>query len=115
MEPILHIRSSFRSYTMSLIANNKPVFFTQYQIASYAHKSEELQSSSVTNTMQLIQYAQNNGINSFGVEMQGPLGFSLLSIELLNANGIDVMYIKDKTPVPHNGCYPLKRAKIKKL
>lgn len=116
MEPILSINSSFRGYSMCLRNENENeneiIFSTHYTFKPYK-KSEELPKSSLENTMQLIKCAQDNGINSFGVEIRGPLHISPLNTKLLYANGIDITYIKDNTPIPHNGVHIQKREKAK--
>lgn len=115
MEPILYIISSYESYSMYLMNNSKELLFvTQYIFKSHAHHSEELQNLRLSNTMQLIECTQNNGINSLGIEMKGPLGISPLNMELLKGNGIDIIYIKNKNPIPHNGCRP-KKKELKKI
>lgn len=117
MDSILYIKSSFKCYTMVLRKNEEIIFGANYSFTTYTHKSksEELQKSSLANTKQLIETCKNNDINSFAIEFNGPLAISPLNIEVLNAQGIDITYIKDKTPIPHNGCRPQKREKIKKF
>lgn len=100
---------------MYLMNNNKEfLFVTQYIFKSHARHLEELENLRLSNTMQLIEYTQNNGINSLGIEMKGPLGISPLNWELLKENDIDIIYIKNKNPIPHNGCRP-KKKELKKL
>lgn len=89
------------------------IAFTDHTFTSRIHKSEELQAFGLEDTMQLIEFAKNNGISSFEVEVNGPLRSSPLNIELLNAHGIEIKYIKDKTPIPHNGCRIKKRTRTK--
>lgn len=115
MKAMLHIRSSFDGYSMFILNDNKElIFFTKYYFKSHTHKKEELQSSIIENTKQLIEFAQKNGITSFGVKVKGVLHSSPLNIGLLNEGGIDVLYIKDTTPIPHNGCRPKKRVRVRK-
>lgn len=115
MKAMLHIRSSLEGYNMFVLNDNKKlVFFTEYSFKSHIHKEEELQSSVIENVKLLIEFAQKNGITSFGVEVKGLLHSSPLNIGLLNENGIDITYIKDTTPIPHNGWRPQRRARVRK-
>lgn len=89
MKAMLHIRSSFEGYSIYVLNDNKElVFFTKYYFKSHIHKEEELQSSIIENTNQLIEFAQKNGITSFDVKVKGVLHSSPLNIRLLNEGGI---------------------------
>lgn len=116
MEQFLYIHSSFRGYNMCLYNENEGVIFsTHYTFQTYSQSSklEELQKSSLANTIQLIKYVQENGINSFRVKVRGPLHISPLNIESLNEHRIDIECIMDETPIPHNVFHPKPRVKAK--
>lgn len=115
MESFLYINSSFKRYNMCLHNEGEIIFSTHYAFKTYTKNSklEELQKSSLANTEQLIKCAQDNNINSFGVKIRGPLHIYPLNIESLNEHKIDITYIMDKTPIPHNACRPRKREKAK--
>jgi small subunit ribosomal protein S11 len=56
--------------------------------------------------------AQEYGIKSLDVRVQGPGPGRESSIRALNALGIKVTSIADVTPLPHNGCRPPKRRRV---
>lgn len=56
--------------------------------------------------------AQEYGIKSLDVRVQGPGPGRESSIRALNALGIKIVTISDITPLPHNGCRPPKRRRI---
>lgn len=56
--------------------------------------------------------AQEYGIKSLDVRVQGPGPGRESSIRALNALGIKITSISDVTPLPHNGCRPPKRRRI---
>jgi small subunit ribosomal protein S11 len=56
--------------------------------------------------------AQEYGIKSVDVQVQGPGPGRESSIRALNALGIKVTSISDVTPLPHNGCRPPKRRRV---
>ena len=56
--------------------------------------------------------AQEYGIKTLDVLVQGPGPGRESSIRALNALGIRILSIADVTPVPHNGCRPPKRRRV---
>ena len=56
--------------------------------------------------------AQEYGIKSLDVRVQGPGPGRESSIRALNALGIKITSIADVTPIPHNGCRPPKRRRV---
>jgi len=56
--------------------------------------------------------AQEYGIQSLDVRVQGPGPGRESSIRALNALGIKIISIADVTPLPHNGCRPPKRRRV---
>lgn len=56
--------------------------------------------------------AQEYGIKSLDVQVQGPGPGRESSIRALNALGIRITSISDVTPLPHNGCRPPKRRRV---
>ncbi len=58
------------------------------------------------------QKAQEHGVKSLEVEVQGPGSGRESAIRSLHNNGIEVTEINDVTPQPHNGCRPPKRRRV---
>ena len=53
-----------------------------------------------------------HGLKKVDVFVKGPGSGREAAIRAINACGIDVLSIKDVTPVPHNGCRPPKRRRV---
>lgn len=110
MISILYINSSFTAYNMYLCKEpKKPILFISHLFKPYDNKTEQMDNLSTGNTMQVITCAQSNGINSLDIQFRGPMAISPLKMALLKEHGINVRYIKDKTPIPHNGCRKKKK------
>ena len=58
---------------------------------------------------QATKVAIENGVRKVDVLCKGPGAGRETAIRTLAAAGIEVLSIKDITPVPHNGCRPPKR------
>ena len=53
-----------------------------------------------------------HGLKTVDVFVKGPGSGREAAIRALQASGLQVLSIKDVTPVPHNGCRPPKRRRV---
>ncbi len=53
--------------------------------------------------------AQEHGVRRVDVQVKGPGSGRDTAVRSIQNTGIEVISIKDVTPVPHNGCRPPKR------
>ena len=56
--------------------------------------------------------AVNQGMQTVEVYVKGPGSGRESAIRALDTAGLEVVLIKDVTPIPHNGCRPPKRRRI---
>ncbi len=56
--------------------------------------------------------AQDNGMRSVGILVKGPGSGREAAMRAINAAGFKVTFIRDVTPIPHNGCRPPKRRRV---
>ena len=56
--------------------------------------------------------AQDHGMRKVDVFIKGPGSGRETAIRSLQAAGLEVTSIQDKTPTPHNGCRPRKRRRV---
>ena len=56
--------------------------------------------------------AQDNGMRTVGVYVKGPGAGRESALRAINAAGFKVAFIRDVTPIPHNGCRPPKRRRV---
>lgn len=56
--------------------------------------------------------AIEQGMKQVSVVVKGPGAGRETAIRALQASGLDVIAIKDVTPMPHNGCRPPKRRRV---
>ena len=56
--------------------------------------------------------AMELGLNKVDVEVKGPGSGREAAIRSLQAAGLEILSIKDVTPIPHNGCRPPKRRRV---
>ncbi len=57
----------------------------------------------------IAKKAMEHGVRQLGVLVKGPGAGREAALRSLQASGFKVSYIRDVTPIPHNGCRPPKR------
>lgn len=56
--------------------------------------------------------AQENGMRTVGILVKGPGAGREAAMRAIHNAGFKVSYIRDITPIPHNGCRPPKRRRV---
>ncbi len=57
--------------------------------------------------------AKEHGIKNVGIKVQGPGSGRDTAVKSIGAiEGVKVRWLKDVTPLPHNGCRPPKRRRV---
>jgi len=56
--------------------------------------------------------AKDMGMRKLEVHVKGPGSGRESAIRALGAAGMEITVIRDKTPIPHNGCRPRKRRRV---
>lgn len=60
-----------------------------------------------------LSKAKEHGIKEVGIKVQGPGSGRETAVKSVGASeGIKVLFLKDITPLPHNGCRPPKRRRV---
>ncbi|MEE9465087.1 MAG: 30S ribosomal protein S11 [Candidatus Neomarinimicrobiota bacterium] len=62
--------------------------------------------------MKAAKEAMDMGMSSVEVRVKGPGGGREAAIRSLQVAGLEIVAIKDITPIPHNGCRPPKRRRV---
>lgn len=56
--------------------------------------------------------AMDNGMRTVGIYVSGPGSGRESAMRAINTVGMNVAFIRDITPIPHNGCRPPKRRRV---
>lgn len=56
--------------------------------------------------------AQENGMRALEVYVKGPGSGRESALRALQSVGLNITFIRDVTPIPHNGCRPPKRRRV---
>src|SRR5215471_384620 len=108
-----HVTASFNNIIISL--TNK-----QGQVISWSSAGKMGFKGSKKNTPYAAQMAAQDaakvaadaGLRKVDVYVKGPGSGRESAIRALSNNGIEVVMIKDVTPLPHNGCRPPKKRRV---
>jgi len=60
----------------------------------------------------LVEKVQDYGLKDLFVFVKGVGAGREAAVRALNANGFNILSIKDTTPIPHNGCRPPKPRRV---
>jgi len=56
--------------------------------------------------------AKESGVRSVNVNVSGPGAGRESAVRALSTAGLEVRAIRDRTPIPHNGCRPPKKRRV---
>lgn len=109
----VHISATFNNIIVSI--TNK-----QGQVISWSSAGKMGFRGSKKNTPYAAQMAAQDcakvavdaGMKKVDVFVKGPGSGRESAIRTLQASGLDVMSIRDITPMPHNGCRPPKKRRV---
>ncbi len=110
---IAHVNSTF---------NNTIITFTDPtgNVVSWASSGASCFKGSRKNTLFAAQRAAETaarkamdcGMRTVGILVKGPGAGRESAMRAINAVGMRVVFIRDVTPIPHNGCRPPKRRRV---
>jgi small subunit ribosomal protein S11 len=113
LHALVHIKSSF---------NNTTITFTDLQgnvlcwgtggNAGFKGSRKSTPFAAQLAAEQAAKAAVDNGVRKVDVLCKGPGAGRETAIRTIAAGGIEVLSIRDITPVPHNGCRPPKRRRV---
>jgi len=112
-EGVAHIHSSFNNTIVSLTdkAGNMLTWSSGGKIG-YKGSKKSTPFAAQLAAEEVATAALDMGVNKVQVIVRGPGGGRESAIRALNANGLEITMIEDKTPIPHNGCRPRKTRRV---
>ena len=88
------------------------IFFLSFQNNLYAGSAYYLDFKLILNESDAGKKAQEHGVKTLEVEIQGPGSGRESALRALSTVGMTVTSIRDVTPMAHNGCRPPKRRRV---
>ncbi|MBO5973459.1 MAG: 30S ribosomal protein S11 [Clostridia bacterium] len=109
----VHIRSSFNNtiVTITDLTGNAISWASAGELGFRgSRKSTPFAAQTAAETA--AKAAMEHGLKTVEVYVRGPGQGREAAIRALQAAGLEVVMIKDVTPIPHNGCRPPKRRRV---
>ncbi len=109
---VAHIKATF---------NNTIITFTDQKgnVVSWASAGSHFKGSRKSTPFaaqvaaeQAATKARDNGMRTVGIFVKGPGTGRESAMRAISAAGFKVSFIRDVTPIPHNGCRPPKRRRV---
>ena len=111
------IVGSFKAMYVVVSIGEKPIFYQNFSIKRYSRRNPELNENLTNMAKEISKKLYGEGIDSVNITQKGPTCALLKGkiIGELSNYGIQVNWINDVTPVPHNGCMTRKSQKISRV
>jgi len=110
---VVHIKSTFNNTIVNITDNEGNTLFWASAGGSGfkgAKKGTPFAAQSAAEKAATVAYDQ--GMRQADVVVSGPGSGRETAIRALQGCGLEVLRIKDITPVPHNGCRPPKKRRV---
>ena len=110
---VAHIKATFNNTVICLSDNYGNIInWSSGGKVGYKGSKKNTSFAATIASEQIAKEAINLGLKKVHVIVKGPGAGRESSIRSLNAAGLEILSIKDITPVPHNGCRPKKKRRI---
>jgi small subunit ribosomal protein S11 len=110
---VAHIKSTFNNTIISITdPEGNIVSWCSTGIVGFKGTKKGTPYAAQQASERAAKAAMEHGLQKVDVFVKGPGAGRETAIRALQASGINVLSIKDVTPIPHNGCRPRKRRRV---
>ncbi len=110
---IVHIRATFNNTLISITdKNGNVVSWSSPGVVGFSGSKKSTPFAAQIAAADAAKKAKDLGIKEVVVNVRGAGSGRESAIRALQATGLLVTAIRDKTPIPHNGCRPKKRRRV---
>jgi small subunit ribosomal protein S11 len=107
---VIHIKSSFNNTIVTITdPQGNVIAWASSGVAGYKGSRKSTPFAAQLAAEKAARAAQEHGLRRAEVQVKGPGSGRDAAVRSIQQTGIEVVSIKDVTPVPHNGCRPPKR------
>ena len=108
-----HIRSSFNNTIVTITdTNGNALSWASAGEMGFRGSRKSTPYAAQTAAETAAKAAMEHGLKSVEVFVKGPGQGRESAIRALQTAGLEIVSIKDVTPIPHNGCRPPKRRRV---
>ncbi len=110
---IVHINASFNNTTVTFTdPTGNVVSWATSGMAGFKGSRKSTPFAAQKASEIAAKKAQEQGMKTVGIFVKGPGAGRESAMRGINATGLKVAFIRDITPIPHNGCRPPKRRRV---
>ena len=108
-----HIRSSFNNTIVTISdTNGNAISWASAGEMGFRGSRKSTPYAAQTAAETAARAAMEHGLKTVEVYVRGPGQGRESAIRALQTTGLEIVSIKDVTPIPHNGCRPPKRRRV---
>jgi small subunit ribosomal protein S11 len=111
---IAHIKSSFNNTIITITdqQGNTLAWASAGSVGMFKGSRKSTPFAAQVAAETVARRAMEHGVRKVDVLVKGPGSGRETAIRTIQNTGIEVVGIKDVTPIPHNGCRPPKRRRV---
>jgi small subunit ribosomal protein S11 len=110
---IAHVQSSFNNTTVTITdTKGDTLCWASAGTCGFKGSRKSTPFAGQVAAQQAAEKAAKFGMKDLEVRVKGPGSGRESAITALQAAGMNVKFIEDVTPIPHNGCRPRKRRRV---
>jgi small subunit ribosomal protein S11 len=109
---VAHIQASFNNTIITFTDTRGNVVSWATAGASFKGSRKSTPFAAQIAAESAARKAQEHGMRTVGILVKGPGSGREAAMRAINNAGFKVSYIRDITPIPHNGCRPPKRRRV---
>lgn len=112
-EGVAHITASFNNTIISISdLKGNTVNWTSAGTSGFKGSKKSTSFAATVAGSSCGKEALNLGVRKVHIRVQGPGAGRESAIQAISSSGLEVLSIKDVTPIPHNGCRPPKKRRV---
>jgi len=109
----VHIQSTFNNTIVSISdMNGNVVAWSSAGTQGFKGSRKSTPFAAQLAAQEATKKAMEHGMKNVEVYVKGPGAGRESALRALHSAGLNIMLIRDVTPVPHNGCRPPKRRRV---
>ncbi|MFQ5584341.1 MAG: 30S ribosomal protein S11 [Calditrichia bacterium] len=110
---VAHIKSTFNNTNITITTLNGDVIsWASAGKVGFKGSRKNTPFAAQLSAETAAKEAMDLGLRQVDVEVKGPGAGREAAIRSLQAAGLEILSIKDITPIPHNGCRPPKKRRV---
>jgi len=110
---IAHVKATFNNTIVAITdLSGNVISWSSAGKANFAGSRKSSAYAATVAAQDAAKVAMSQGMREVEVNLNGPGAGRESAVRGLQSAGLNITIIRDKTPVPHNGCRPRKRRRV---